>query len=176
MEQQRIADSQRQQHFQDCLSRQRCNEGSLSQQELRQVREAVARLNHEACLRAEAACDERLLTDAQRLGVEEAMRLRNKENCMAGLITCEEAALSTAELAQMRSAYAQRNFSGCMNTVGTLVQCNPEDLTGEQRELVRRRSLAANFFLCASAAFGCDARLLTDEQRARIQATAQGRK
>ncbi len=174
-EQEHIAESRRQQHLQDCLARQRCNEGSLSEQELRQVREAVARLNNEACLRAEADCDERLLTERQRLGVQAAMRLRNKENCMAGLVTCEETLLSATELTQMRAAYEERNFSGCMNAVGTLVQCNPEDLTAEQREMVNRRAIAANYFLCANAAFGCVESLLTEDQRACLRA-AQGHK
>jgi hypothetical protein len=176
MEREHIAESRRKRHFQDCLARLRCNEGSLSEQELRQVRETVSRLNFEACLRGEAACDERLLEDAERTAVYEAMRIRNKGNCMAGLVTCEEYYLNDTELAQMRAAYAQRNFSGCMNTVGTLVQCNPEDLTDEQREQVKRRQLAANYFLCANAAFGCVESLLTEEQRARLHSAAQGHK
>ncbi len=174
-ERQRIAEVHRQQHFQDCLARQRCNEMSLSKRELLQVREAVARLNTQACLRAEATCDARLLTEAQRTEVQEAMRQRNKESCLAGLIACKEDALSAEERAAVRVAYAERNFSGCMNTVGTLVQCNREDLTSEQLEMVRRRNLAANYFLCATGAFGCIENLLTEEQRIRIRANASGR-
>ena len=134
------------------------------------VRTAVSQLNFQACFRGEAACREEALTDEQRNEVQQADRLRNFEACLGGLTRCSEAMLSEAQLAEVRDAYAQRNFSGCMNTVGTLVGCNPDDLSAEQRDLVTRRNLAVNLFLCANAILGCDERLLTPEQRARIVA------
>jgi hypothetical protein len=53
-----------------------------------------------------------------------------------------------------------------MNAVGTLVSCNPQDLSAEQRDSVERRNLSVNAFLCSNAMFGCDVDLLTAEQRA----------
>lgn len=170
VEQQRLFDLKSQQHFQDCLAGLRCNAALLGEQEQRQVRMAVSQLNFKACLRGEAACREEALTDGQRVEVRQADRLRNFEACLGGLTGCNEAMLSEAQLAAVRDAYAQRNFSGCMNTVGTLVGCNPDDLSGEQRDLVKRRNLAVNLFLCANAILGCDERSLTPEQRARIAA------
>jgi hypothetical protein len=169
-EQQRLYELKSQQHFLDCMAGLRCNKALLSEQEQRQVRMAVSQVNFQACFRGEAACRVEMLSDEQRVEVQQADRLRNFEACLGGLTRCNEAMLSEAQLAAARDAYTQRNFSGCMNTVGTLVGCNPDDLSAEQRDLVRRRNLAVNFFLCANAILGCDESLLTPEQRARIAA------
>jgi len=169
-EQQRLFELKSQQHFQDCLAGLRCNTALLSEQEQRQVRLATSQLNFQACFRGEASCRVAMLTDEQGIDVQQADRLRNFEACLGGLTRCNEAMLSEAQLAAVRDAYAQRNFSGCMNTVGTLVGCNPDDLSAEQRELVRRRNLAVNLFLCVTAILGCNESLLTPEQRARIAA------
>ena len=169
-EQQRLFDLKSQQHFKDCLAGMRCNPAFLSEQEQQQVRMTVSQLNFQACIRGEAGCREKALTDEQRIEVWQADRLRNFEACLGGLTRCNETMLSQTQLASVREAYAQRNFSGCMNTVGTLVGCNPDDLSSEQRDLVTRRNLAVNLFLCVSAILGCDESLLTPEQRARIAA------
>jgi hypothetical protein len=169
-EQQRLFDLKSQQHFKDCLAGMRCNSAFLTEQEQRQVRMTVSQLNFHACIRGEAGCREKALTDEQRIEVWQADRFRNFEACLGGLTRCNETMLSQAQLTSVRDAYAQRNFSGCMNTVGTLVGCNPDDLSSEQRDLVTRRNLAVNLFLCASAILGCDESLLTPEQRARIAA------
>lgn len=171
-EQQGLFDLKSQQHFQDCLGGLRCNAALLSVQEQRQVRTTVSQLNFQACFRGEASCREEALTDEQRIEVRRADQLRNFEACLGGLTRCRETFLSEAQLAAVRHAYAQRNFSGCMNSVGTLVGCNPDDLSAEQAELVRRRNLAVNLFLCANAILGCNDTLLTPEQRARIAAGA----
>jgi hypothetical protein len=63
----------------------------------------------------------------------------------------------------------ERNYLGCLHAVGTLVSCNPDDLSPEQRERVRRRNLAANLYACLYAIFGCDESLLTLEQRAQVR-------
>jgi hypothetical protein len=164
-EQQRLFDLHREQHLQDCLSRMRCNESALSEQELREVRRAVADLNFGACMKGEASCQQPTLTDAQRAEAEEASRVRNFELCVGGLTGCDEFSLTPSQSAAARAAYLQRNFSGCMNTVGTLVRCNPQDLSKEQRELVRLRNLSANLYVCSSGIPGCDERMLTSEQR-----------
>ena len=169
-EQQRLFDLKSQQHFKDCLAGMRCHPAFLSEQEQHQVRMTVSQLNFQACIRGEAGCREKALTDEQRIEVWQADRLRNFEACLGGLTRCNETMLSQTQLAAVREAYAQRNFSGCMNTVGTLVGCNPDDLSSEQRDLVTRRNLAVNLFLCVSAILGCDESLLTPEQRARIAA------
>ena len=168
-EKRRLADTLAQQHFQDCMARLRCNETLLDAREREAVRQSVAQMNYQSCLRAEADCDERLLTDEQRAQVTDAGKARNREACLAGLVSCRDYELTAEEQAAARDAYTQRNFSGCMNTVGTLVQCNPEDLTPEQRASVEQRNRAVNYFLCSTGAFGCDQRLLTDMQRAHIQ-------
>ena len=169
-EQQRVLDLKNQQHFRDCLEGLRCNTALLSEREQRQVRLAVSQLNFQTCFRGGATCREDALTEEQRIEVRQSDRLRNFDACLGGLTRCNETKLSEAQLAAVRDAYAQRNFSGCMNTVGTLVGCNPDDLSDEQRDLVRRRNLAVNLFLCASAILGCNESLLTPEQRARIAA------
>ena len=56
-----------------------------------------------------------------------------------------------------------------MNAVGTLVSCNRNDLSTEQRELVNRRNLTLNLYVCTYALMGCDERLLTAEQRDQIR-------
>ena len=169
-EQQRLFELKGQQHFQDCLAGLRCNVSLLSEQERHQARMAFSQLNFQACLRGEAACRKEALSDDQRIEVQQADRLRNFEACLGGLTRCDEALLGESQFAAVRDAYAQRNFSGCMNTVGTLVGCNLDDLSDEQRALVRRRNLAVNLFLCANAILGCNDGLLTPEQRARIVA------
>ena len=169
-EQQRLFDIQSQQHFQDCLAWLRCNESLLSEQERRQVRKAVAQLNFEACLKGEATCQEQILTGAQRAEVDQANRVRNFEICLGGLTGCDEGTLTESQLVAAHEAYLQRNFSGCMNTVGTLVRCNPEDLSSEQRELVRKRNLTANLYVCSNGIPGCDERMRTPEQRTQIKA------
>ena len=158
------------QHFQDCLAGLRCNLSVLSEQEQRQAHMAFSQLNFQTCFRGEAACREEALSVDQRIEVQHADRLRNFEACLGGLTRCDEAMLSESQLAAVRDAYAQRNFSGCMNTVGTLVGCNLDDLSDEQRGLVRRRNLAVNLFLCGNAILGCNDSLLTPEQRARLAA------
>jgi len=170
VEQQRLFELTNRQHFQDCLAGLRCNMALLSEQERHQAQMAIAQLNFQTCIRGEAACREEALSEQQQVEFRQVDRLRNFEACLGGLTRCNEALLSGAQLAAVRDAYAQRNFSGCMNTVGTLVGCNHDDLSAEQRDLVRRRNLAVNLFLCASAILGCDERLLTPEQRARIAA------
>lgn len=169
-EQQRLFELRSRQHVQDCLAGLRCNTALLSGRERRQVRMAVSQLNFQACFRGEAACRPEALTDEQRIEVQQADRLRNFEACLGGLTRCNEVILNEAQLAEVRDAYAQRNFSGCMNTVDTLVGCNPDDLSAEQRDLVRRRNLAVNLFLCSNAILGCNDSMLTPEQRARIVA------
>ncbi|HKQ24002.1 MAG TPA: hypothetical protein VJT81_06120 [Burkholderiales bacterium] len=169
-EQRHLFDLKSQQHFKDCLAGMRCNPAFLSEQEQHQVRITVSQLNFQACIRGDAACREKTLTAEQRIEVWQADRLRNFDACLGGLTRCNETMLSQTQLASVREAYAQRNFSGCMNTVGTLVGCNPDDLSSEQRDLVTRRNLAVNLFLCVSAILGCDESLLTSEQRARIAA------
>lgn len=163
-DEQRLFDLHREQHFQDCLGGMRCNESVLSEQELREVHSAVAELNFDACLKGEASCRLPALTDLQRTEVDEAARARNLELCVGGLTGCDESALTPSQRMAARTAYLQRNFSGCMNTVGTLVRCNPEDLSKEQRELVRLRNLSANLYVCSSGIPGCDERMLTSEQ------------
>lgn len=166
-EQHLLFDLRSQQHFRDCLAGLRCNAALLSGQEQHQVRMAVSQLNFQACISGEAACRKDALTDEQRGEVQLADQLRNFEACLGGLTSCNEALLSEVQRTSVREAYEQRNFSGCMNTVGTLVGCNPDDLSAEQSELVRRRNLGVNLFLCANAILGCDKSLLTPEQRAR---------
>jgi hypothetical protein len=167
-EEQQVFELRSRQHLQDCLAGLRCNEASLSEQERSEVREAVARLNFAACLRGEAGCRGDTLTGEERLEVERAARLRNVELCLSGLTGCDQTRLTQAELTAAREAYAQRNFAGCMNAVGTLVSCNIGDLSSEQRDLVTRRNLAVNAFLCTNSMFGCDEDLLTAEQRSSI--------
>jgi len=125
--------------------------------------------NFDRCLANERSCDASLLTASEQQRLFDLKSQQHFQDCLAGL-RCNAALLSEAQLAAVRDAYAQRTFSGCMNTVGTLVGCNPDDLSAEQRDLVRRRNLAVNFFLCANAILGCDESLLTSEQRARIAA------
>lgn len=168
-EEQRLFDLHREQHFQDFLSGMRCNESVLSERELGEVHRAVAELNFEACLRGEASCRLPALTEPQRTEVDQAARTRNFELCVGGLTGCDESALTQSQLTAARTAYLQRNFSGCMNTVGTLVRCNPEDLSKEQRERVRLRNLSANLYVCSNGIPGCDERMLTSEQRNAIK-------
>ena len=153
------------QHFRDCLAGLRCNAALLSWQEQHRVRLAVSQLNFQACISGEAACSKDALTDDQR-----ADQSRNFEACLGGLTSCNPALLGEVQRTSVREAYEQRNFSGCMNTVGTLVRCNLDVLSPEQQDLVRRRNLAVNLFLCTNAVLGCDESLLTPEQRARIAA------
>jgi hypothetical protein len=167
-EEQQVFELRSRQHLQDCLAGLRCNEASLTEEERSEVREAVARLNFAACLRGEAGCRDGTLTGEERLQVERAARLRNVELCLGGLTGCDETRLTQAELTAAREAYSQRNFAGCMNTVGTLVTCNLDDLSSEQRDLVTRRNLAVNAFLCSNSMFGCDQNLLSAEQRSSI--------
>jgi hypothetical protein len=143
----------------------RCNESVLSEQERREVRDAVAELNFEACLKGEASCRLSGLTDLQRTDVDAAVRARNFELCVGGLTGCDEGRLTSSQRIAVRTAYLQRNFSGCMNTVGTMVRCNPEDLSTEQSELVRLRNLSANLYVCSPGIPGCDERMLTSEQQ-----------
>ena len=163
-DEQRLFDLHRQQHFQDCLRGMRCNESVLSEQERREVHDAVAELNFEACLKGEASCRLSGLTDLQRTDVDAARQARNVELCVGGLTGCDENRLTSSQRIAARTAYLQRNFSGCMNTVGTMVRCNPEDLSKEQNELVRLRNLSANLYVCSRGIPGCDERMLTSEQ------------
>lgn len=154
-------------HLRDCMNRMRCNEKLLSPPEVEQVRTSVLRLNHGACLRGEVECDEGLLDEAQREEVARAFSQRNLENCLGGLTLCASSLLSEEEAQAVHDAYLERNFSGCMNTVGTLVECNEQDLTAEQVAAVRRRNSAVNAYLCATGAFGCDPDLPGVEERDR---------
>lgn len=157
------------QHFLDCLAARRCNEARLSEAELVQVRRAVALLNFEACLKGEATCDSKSLSAEQRGQVEQAGGLRNFMYCLSGLSACDPYALTDDQRTASRDAYLQRNFAGCMNSVGTLLSCNPDDLSTAQRDLVQRRNLAVNFYVCSNALIGCVEDLLTAEQRAEIR-------
>lgn len=150
------------------MQRRRCNESFLTDDERGRVRAAVARLNYTSCLRGEAECDARLLDEDQAAEVAVQARQRNLEYCMGGMTLCDTSRLTEAEAAQAHEAYLVRNFSGCLNTVGTLVACNPGDLSEAQRDAVRQRNAAVNYFLCVSNAFGCDLSQLTPAQRERI--------
>jgi hypothetical protein len=68
----------------------------------------------------------------------------------------------------VRKACLERNFAGCPNSVGTLLRCNPEDLSAGQRERVERRNIAANLYLCTNSLMGCNEDWLTPEQRERF--------
>lgn len=171
-QQQQIYDWHKERHFEDCLAGLRCDERALSAEERRQVRETVAQRNFQVCLQAEAHCDKAMLTASQRSEVEQTDRARNFALCMGGLPVCDETTLTEFQLTAVRDAYLQRNFSGCMNAVGTLLRCNPDDLSAEQRELVHRRNLATNLYACTNHAFGCDESLLTPEQREKMDSNS----
>jgi hypothetical protein len=164
-EQERLFEVTSRLHLRDCLEGRRCNEALLDEPQLRQMRAAVAELNYRACLRGESDCRRSALNDLQGAAVEEAEGQRNFEWCMAGMTACDGARLTPAQARDVRNAYLERNFAGCMNTVGTLVKCNPADLTAEQLTRVKQRNLAINYVLCKDAIFGCDPALLTAEQR-----------
>lgn len=85
---------------------------------------------------------------------------RNADHCLAGIALCDDSLLTVAQRDAVRLAYLDRNFTGCMNAVGTLVACNRDDLTPQQRALVDRRNIAVNQYLCAHALLGCDESLL----------------
>lgn len=171
-ERQRIFEQHRRMHFEDCLAGLRCNQRSLTGYELRRVREATVVRNLQLCLKGDSSCERSILTDAQREQVELADSARNYEFCLGGLTACDGAALSDAQRAAVRAAYLERNYRGCMNAMGTLVKCELDDLSDAQRQMVRRRSLEANLVVCTNGMFGCDERLLTPEQRARIEASS----
>jgi hypothetical protein len=84
-------------------------------------------------LKGEASCRNDLLNEEERIEVERAAALRNVELCMSGLTACNEVALTDPQRAAAWQAYSDRNFAGCMNAVGTLVSCNRDDLSVEQR-------------------------------------------
>ena len=153
-------------HLQDCMERRRCNESLLTERELTDVRVSVARLNLTACERGEVDCDERLLTEPELTTVLALRRERNLDHCLSGLTECDESALSEAEKAAVHEAYLARNFHGCMNSVGTVLECNRDDLNDSQREQVRQRNVLVNEYLCRTNGFGCDPSQLTAEQRA----------
>jgi hypothetical protein len=168
-ETQKLIEVRAPQHFLECLQGLRCNDAILSEPQLRQVRQARAQRNFEACLKGDADCRRDLLDDAQRAQVEQAGESRNFMYCVSGLSACDEAALTAEQQAAAREAYLQRNFSGCMNSVGTLLRCNSDDLSAEQRDLVHERNVAVNFWICSHALLGCDDALLTPDQRAAMQ-------
>lgn len=151
-------------HLEDCMNRRRCNESMLSDTERAQVRASVARLNLESCRRGEVECNERLLDEAQSEEVAELSRRRNLDHCLGGLTLCDPNRLTEAEAQAVHDAYLRRNFQGCMNAVGTLLECNPGDLTAEEMEAVRRRGQAAIEYLCDGNYFACDLTRLTAEQ------------
>lgn len=151
-------------HLEDCMQRRRCNESLLSDAERTRVRESVTRLNLESCRRGEVECDERLLDEAQVEEVTELARQRNLEHCLGGLTLCDPNRLTEAEAQAVHVAYLRRNFQGCLNAVGTLLECNPYDLTAEEMEAVRRRGQAAIEYLCDGNYFACDLTRLTAEQ------------
>ncbi len=171
-ERQRIFEQHRRMHFEDCLAGLRCNQRSLTGDELRRVQDATVVRNLRLCLKGDSSCEKSILTDAQRANVGLADSARNFEFCLGGLTACDGAALSDAQRAAVRAAYLERNYRGCMNAVGTLVKCELDDLSDAQREMVRRRTLEANIVVCTNGFFGCDERLLTSEQRARIGASS----
>lgn len=133
---------------------------------------ALARLNHEACLRGEGTCNESRLTEAQREEVSVASDTRNFELCRSGLPACDPARLTLDQRAEAKRAYDERNFRGCMNAVGTLLACDPDALSPEQQAAVRRRNEEVNFWICRTGAFGCREDLLSDAQRAAISGAA----
>jgi hypothetical protein len=167
-EQQRVFEARSRQHLRDCLAGWRCNEATLTAEERQRVQASVAQLNFEACLKGEANCRNDLLSNKERLEVERAAALRNVELCMSGLAACDEVALTDPQRTAAWQAYSDRNFAGCMNAVGTLVRCNRDDLSPEQKIQVDRRNLAVNFYVCANALLGCNPDLLTPDQRDRI--------
>ena len=167
-ERSRILDRYRQMHLEDCLAGLRCKHGALTADQLRDVRKTTAARNFQSCLKGDASCDRSILADEQRDKVELAHNARNYEFCLGGLTACDPGALSDTQRAAVRTAYLERNYRGCMNAVGTLVRCDPDDLSTEQRDRVRRRTLEANLAACMTGLFGCDDRLLTPEQRARL--------
>lgn len=160
-----LIEVRRPQHFLDCLAGRRCNESLLDPAELGQARQAAVQRSFAACLRGEADCRTELLDDNQRMQVDRAGNSRNFMYCVSGLSACDPGTLTPEQAASARAAYLQRNFAGCMNSVGTLLRCNAGDLTVEQRELVLRRNVAVNFYICSNALIGCNDALLTPEQR-----------
>ena len=167
-EQQRVFEARSRQHLRDCLAGWRCNEATLTAEERQRVHASVAQLNFEACLKGEANCRNALLNDDERIEIERAAALRNVERCMSGLTACNEVALTDPQRVAAWQAYSERNFAGCMNAVGTLVSCNRDSLSAEQKAEVDRRNLAVNFYVCANALLGCNPDLLTPDQRDRI--------
>lgn len=165
----RLIEVRRPQHFLDCLAGRRCNESILDEAERRQVRQALGQRNFEACLKGEAECRRDQLADSQRAQVEQAGGMRNFMYCVSGLSACEKELLTEDQRAAARDAYLQRNFAGCMNSVGTLLRCRQDDLSVEQLELVQRRNVAVNFYICSNALIGCNDALLTPEQRVALQ-------
>ena len=89
---------------------------------------------------------------------------------MSGLTACNEVVLTDSQRAAAWQAYSDRNFASCMNAVGTLVSCNRDDLSAEQKAQVDRRNLAVNFYVCTNSLLGRNPDLLTPEQRDRIAA------
>jgi len=166
-----LVEVRRPQHFLDCLAGRRCHEAALDEREREQVRQAADQRNFKACLQGEADCRKDDLREGQREQVDLAGGARNFMYCVSGLSACDPAALTPEQARSAREAYLQRNFAGCMNSVGTLLRCNADDLSTEQRELVLRRNVAVNFYICSNALIGCNDALLTPEQRATL---AQG--
>jgi len=169
-ETERLIEARGPEHFLDCLAGRRCNESLLSEAELAQVRAATGQINFESCLRGEAVCSRENLSEGQRSEVAQAGNARNFMYCLSGLSACDRSTLTETQTAAAHSAYLQRNFAGCMNSVGTLLSCNPDDLSTEQRDLVRKRNLAVNLYVCSNALIGCVDELLTPQQRAELKA------
>jgi len=174
-ETQRLIDADTPLHFQDCLAGRRCNETLLDEPELRQVRQAVAQLNFQACVNGEAGCRQWMLTGAQREETGRAEGARNFGFCLSGISECDPSTLTDSQRAAAREAWLQRNFAACMNSVGTLLPCNRAELSAEQLELVDRRNLAVNLYICSNALIGCNEGLLTEEQRVAVQAEKSNR-
>jgi hypothetical protein len=162
----------RREHLQDCLAGGRCKLAALSSDERTLVESALARLNHEACLRGESTCDEARLTEAHHREVGAAADAWNFEVCRSGLPACDPARLTLDQREEARRAFDERNFRGCMNAVGTLLACDLSALNETQQAAVRRRNEDVNFWSCRTGAFGCREDLLSDAQRAAIVRSA----
>lgn len=160
----RLAEWHRRRHLEDCLAQGRCNEALLSPVERARVHAVARQANLDACLRGEAACRVEFLDDDQKAVARDAALARNVDHCLAGIALCDTSLLTAAQRDAVRQAYLDRNFTGCMNAVGTLVACNREDLTPQQRALVDRRDIAVNRYVCANALMGCDESLLAADQ------------
>jgi hypothetical protein len=154
-----------QRHFQECMEGRRCDLESLDAVQRRKVQEALSRFNYQACLRGESSCVFAGLSDEEKTKVAAAETARNLDRCVNGLASCKQWALSSIQLVAVREAYLHRNFAACLNGVGTLLRCNPDDLTTAQSIQVRERRLAVNIYICANALMGCVEDWLTPEQR-----------